>query len=1123
MKLRSALAGVVLLCLACSTDPKTQTPIVTVTGVSPTEGPTAGGTVVTVTGTGFGLGTGVAATVTFGGSAGSNVSVTGPTSASVTTPAHAAGAVDVVIAFGTTSVTVPNAYTYTDAAFPAPTLTAVAPATGPVAGGTVVTLTGTAFRAGATVSFGGAAATAVSVASATSITCTAPAHAAGAVDVTVTNADAKSATKAAAYTYAAPAPTLASLSPASGAAAGGTSVTLTGTGFAGAATVTFGGAAATGVTVASSTSVTATTPAHAAGAVDVVLTIGGTPLTLAGAYTYTSAGFPAPTLTTVAPATGDVAGGTSVTLTGTGFRSGATVTFGGAAASNVVVATATSVTCTTPAHAAGAVDVVLTSNDSQSATKASGFTYTATTAAPAIASLNPASGPADGGTSVTIAGTGFAAGALVRFGGVAAACDPITSAITVTCTTPAHSAGKVDVTLTNPDTQVATKALGFEFLAVAAAPTLTSVVPGSGPIAGGTAVVLTGTGFTAQTVVTFGDTALPATLIDATHLSVVTPASDGPAVVDVSVANTGFDPASEVEAFTWYPPASEVIVAVNGTVNGHAAGLLVFAPDASGEVPPNGDSLFAQQTDDLTKLVAPSRLFVQPGGSLFAINSYPQNDGALLEFAWQTGQQSPAGKWNYGHFTGNVAPVNATTNPVEGATVFNQPTGLAWDDTAQQVIVASYISGDLVWLDPTASGEVAPLRTLKTRGGGVGGIYCDDRYQEVLVVNGNSGTVDVYDEAATGTSTPKRTLTIQDYNPDVAHGGDYAVDLYLNGDELFVLLTHSLQVFPRTGSGTLQPTRTIKGANVGFTYASGLGYDIAQNLLYVADRGAGTQGVYVFDRAADGNAAPLRSIKGPGTDLADPIGVYVNHDAHDCHAGPAVLGNPKISLWWDAACGKSMGVTSAGVVSWTDRKAGVVLTASGSPAYGFNHDLTTMSVQNGTSTGFTAADVSGALLGPSDQFTFYGLYSNNRQPGDPGEYTNGVLFGWDTDATGDPAHVRVHAPYADGNFYFDTGTLASGRLQAQAPTGWSGQPHVLAGQRTGATATLFEDALVEGRSLGAASELSGGIDTTLKGTVRVAVNQPGYLGELLVITGPLSADDNLVIASYFSDKWYYNW
>lgn len=81
-----------------------------------------------------------------------------------------------------------------------------------------------------------------------------------------------------------------------------------------------------------------------------------------------------PTITTVAPTTGAAAGGTAVTITGTGFTGATGVTFGGTAGTNFVVVSATSITCMSPAHAAGAVDVVVASPNG-SATKTGGFTY----------------------------------------------------------------------------------------------------------------------------------------------------------------------------------------------------------------------------------------------------------------------------------------------------------------------------------------------------------------------------------------------------------------------------------------------------------------------------------------------------------------------------------------------------------------------------------------------------------------------------------------------------------------------------------------------------------------------------------------------------------------------------
>jgi Galactose oxidase-like, Early set domain/IPT/TIG domain len=81
-----------------------------------------------------------------------------------------------------------------------------------------------------------------------------------------------------------------------------------------------------------------------------------------------------PTITKVSPNTGATAGGTAVTITGTNFTSGAAVTFGGAAATNIDVVNSTTITAKTPSHAAGAVAVAVTI-DGQTATLANGYTY----------------------------------------------------------------------------------------------------------------------------------------------------------------------------------------------------------------------------------------------------------------------------------------------------------------------------------------------------------------------------------------------------------------------------------------------------------------------------------------------------------------------------------------------------------------------------------------------------------------------------------------------------------------------------------------------------------------------------------------------------------------------------
>ncbi|MGH9547819.1 MAG: IPT/TIG domain-containing protein, partial [Terriglobales bacterium] len=230
---------------------------------------------------------------------------------------------------------------------PAPQVASITPNTGTTSGGTRVTITGTGFLAGASVSLGGTPATSVTLASGTSIMATTPAHAAGAFNVMVTNTDAQSSTLAGGYTYAAShsAPTVTAITPNSGSINGGTAVTITGTGFLAGASVKLAGTSAAGVTIVSGTSITATTPAHAAGAVSVVVTNTDTQSgTLTNGYTYFNPSNPAPTVMAIAPVSGTINGGTAIAITGTGFLTGATLKLGGTSATSVTVVNGNAIT-----------------------------------------------------------------------------------------------------------------------------------------------------------------------------------------------------------------------------------------------------------------------------------------------------------------------------------------------------------------------------------------------------------------------------------------------------------------------------------------------------------------------------------------------------------------------------------------------------------------------------------------------------------------------------------------------------------------------------------------------------------------------------------------------------------
>ena len=254
-----------------------------------------------------------------------------------------------------------------------PTVTSVSPTSGSTSGGTEVTIKGTGFVKPATVTIGSAA-TNVKVISATEITATTAAHAAGPVEVVVEDTNGTS-TGGPIFTYEPP-PTVTSVSPASGSTLSGTEVTIKGTGFVEPATVTICGAA-TDVQIISPTEITATTSApHAAGPCEVIVEDPLGTSTGGPTFTYeTPPPPPPPTVTSVSPVSGSTAGGTKVTIKGTGFVSPATVTIG-SAATNVKVISATEITATTAAHAAGPVEVVVEDANGTS-TGGPTFTYTA--------------------------------------------------------------------------------------------------------------------------------------------------------------------------------------------------------------------------------------------------------------------------------------------------------------------------------------------------------------------------------------------------------------------------------------------------------------------------------------------------------------------------------------------------------------------------------------------------------------------------------------------------------------------------------------------------------------------------------------------------------------------------
>jgi hypothetical protein len=329
---------------------------------------------------------------------------------------------------------------------PAPSVASLSPNTGPTAGGTTVTITGTGFTGATGVSFNGTSAP-FAVNSDTRITTFSPPHAAATVNIQVTNLQGTSPVVAAdQFTYQPVVPAVLGLTPNNGPTTGGTSVSIGGSNFRNATGVSFGGTAAE-FGINGDTQITAFAPAHAAGQVDVRVTNpdGTSAIVPNDQYNYQAA---PPSVTGVGPNGGPTTGGTTVVIGGNNFLNATGVSFGSATA-EFTIDSATQITALAPSRVAGTVDVRVTNPDGTSqVNQADQYTYQAMI--PAVSSVTPNGGAVAGGTTVAIGGNNFLNASGVSFGGAAAA-FAVNSATQITAFSPAHAAGQVDVQVTNPD------------------------------------------------------------------------------------------------------------------------------------------------------------------------------------------------------------------------------------------------------------------------------------------------------------------------------------------------------------------------------------------------------------------------------------------------------------------------------------------------------------------------------------------------------------------------------------------------------------------------------------------------------------------------------------------------
>ncbi len=492
--LRLCFTILTLLCLALglSTCSEPEKPTPSVTSVSPEQGTI--GTPVTITGKNLAT----ALSVSFGDVSLPIANKTDTKIETVVPPGLAPGTLSVSVkadhatSNGISFLVLPSE----------PEITSINPSKASV--GMQVTLVGKNFNTASSVSFGTKSMATFISKNDTEIKLAVPdGLSLGALDVTVTTAGGTS--EKTAFTVVGK-PTISSFTPAIGPV--GKIVQINGTFFEDPAQVKFGAGVVTTFEIKNATLIEATVPASA--------TTGKVTVTTPGGEAISSVDYvvkDAPTITSFTPASDIV--GAVVTINGTSFDGGALVVkFGAGTAASPTLVSPTKITAIVPASAtSGKITVETAAGSAQSATD---FTVIGS---PSVTAFSPTSGQV--GVEVTVTGTNFVTVENVKINTTTILSPNFTvvSPTQIKVNVPAGAAtGKISV-----KTPVGTGISANNFI-VLAPPTITSFSPGSG--AQGSTVVITGTGFSSITSVSFNDVNAPNfTVNSSTQITVTVPAN----------------------------------------------------------------------------------------------------------------------------------------------------------------------------------------------------------------------------------------------------------------------------------------------------------------------------------------------------------------------------------------------------------------------------------------------------------------------------------------------------------------------------------------------------------------------------------------------------------------------
>jgi DNA-binding beta-propeller fold protein YncE len=210
---------------------------------------------------------------------------------------------------------------------------------------------------------------------------------------------------------------------------------------------------------------------------------------------------------------------------------------------------------------------------------------------------------------------------------------------------------------------------------------------------------------------------------------------------------------------------------------------------------------------------------------------------------------------------GDVVPLRTAETP-------HGTFGMVVDEVHGEALFTVQHDSAIVTYRRNADGEESPIRMMQGDRTGIQdphGMALDPKDDVIFVANfGSTHDVDGSITPREGVPSAGNHLGKQNW----PHGREFAIPGSGTINE------PSIIVHRRNASGNVPPLRTIKGPKTQLNWPTGLAFDPQNRELFVANDAA--QSVLVFDAAASGDVAPKRVIKGPKTKLANPTGIFAD-------------------------------------------------------------------------------------------------------------------------------------------------------------------------------------------------------------------------------------------------------